>query len=566
MDSRSRAREQLVEGSVAAGIILLALKLPAEAWPQIQNDTILMSDHPQIEATDLNRNVASGPLLGPRAIVAAIAGLKFLLHMLTAAKYGLFTDELYFLACGEHLAWGYVDMPPLTAVQAWFARTLLGDSPYAIHFLPALAGAALVLMTGAMVRQLGGGRWAQAIAALAAALAPGCLAFDAYLSMNSIDLMLVAGLAMILIRIVQTGDARLWLGFGAVAGIGLLNKHTIILFGFGFVVSLLFTRARGLMFNRWFIAGGAVAFLFFLPNLAWMWRHNFPHLEQLANIRRNQRNVSLSPIAFFGQQILLAGPALLPLWLAGLWRFIAGKGRELRALGVAYVIALVVLIAANSRVYYLMPAYPILFAGGAIALEEWLARRWLAWVKPAYAVLIVISGTMLAPMAMPLLAPETYLNYTAAIGFSPPRIENRVTSALPQLFADRFGWPEMARAVADAYHSIPEPEREKTAIFAQDYGQAGAIDFYGRELGLPKAISGHLTYWYWGPRDYTGEIMLVMGDRREVLERKFESVEKVGEAGHPYAMASQHWELFLCRGPKGWSNLQEVWPQLKNWN
>jgi hypothetical protein len=525
-----------------------------------------MSDHPQIEATDLNRNVASRPLLGPRAIVATIAGLKFLLHMLTAAKYGLFTDELYFLACGEHLAWGYVDMPPLTAVQAWLARTLLGDSPYAIHFLPALAGAALVLMTGAMVRQLGGGRWAQVIAALAAAIAPGCLAFDAYLSMNSIDLVLVAGLAMILIRIVQTGDARLWLGFGAVAGIGLLNKHTIILFGFAFVVSLLFTRARRLMFNWWFVAGGAVALLIFLPNLVWMWRHNFPHLEQLANIRRHQRNVSLSPLAFIAQQILLAGPALLPLWLAGLLHFIAGKGRELRALGLAYLIVLVVLIAADSRVYYLLPAYPILFAGGAIAMEEWLARRWLSWIKPTYAALIVIVGAMVAPMAMPLLEPETYLKYTRAIGFSPPRIENRVTSALPQLFADRFGWPEMARAVADAYHSIPEPEREKTAIFGQDYGQAGAIDFYGPELGLPKAISGHLTYWYWGPRDYTGEIMLVMGDRREVLERTFESVEKVGEVGHSYAMASQHWELFLCRGPKGWKNLREIWPQLKNWN
>jgi len=486
--------------------------------------------------------------------------------MLMAAKYGLFTDELYFLACGEHLAWGYVDMPPLAAVQAWLARTLLGDSLYAIHFLPALAGAALVLMTGAMVRQLGGGRWAQVVAALASAIAPGCLAFDAYLSMNSIDLALVAGLAMILIRIVQTGDARLWLGFGAVAGIGLLNKHTITLFGFAFVVSLLFTRARRLMFNWWFVAGGAVALVIFLPNLVWMWRHNFPHLEQLANIRRNQRNVSLSPLAFIVQQILLAGPILLPLWLAGLWRFIAGKGRAFRALGLAYVIALVALIAADSRVYYLLPAYPILFAGGAIALEEGLAWRRLGWVKPAYAALIVISGAMLAPLAMPLLEPETYIKYTKAIGFSPPRIENRVTSALPQLFADRFGWPEMARAVADAYYKIPAPERAKTAIFGQDYGQAGAIDFYGPELGLPKAISGHLTYWYWGPRDYTGEIMLVMGDRRDVLEQKFESVEQVGEVGHPYAMASQHWDLFLCRGPKGWTNLQEIWPKLKNWN
>jgi Dolichyl-phosphate-mannose-protein mannosyltransferase len=525
---------------------------------------MLMSDRPQIEATDSNSNVAS--MVGPRAMVATIAGLKFLLHMLAAAKYGLFTDELYFLACGEHLAWGYVDMPPLTAVQAWLARTLLGDSPYAIHFLPALAGAALVLMVGAMVRQLGGGRWAQVIAALAAATAPGCLAFDAYLSMNSIEIVLVAGLAMILIRIVQTADTRLWLGFGAVAGIGLLNKQTIGLFGFGLVFSLVFTDARRLMFNRWFLAGGAVAFVIFLPHLVWMWQHHFPHLELLANIRRNQRNVSLSPLAFLAQQVLLAGPLLLPLWLAGLWHFVAGEGKQLRPLGLAYLIALVVLIVADSRVYYLLPAYPMLFAGGAVAMEKLLGRRSRRWVKPAYGVLIVITGAMFAPLAMPLLEPETYIKYTGIIGFKPPRIENRVTSALPQLFADRFGWPEMARVVADAYHAIPEPERGKTAIFGQNYGEAGAIDSYGPKMGLPKSISGHLSYWYWGPRDYTGEIMLVMGDRREVLEQKFDSVEKVGEVGHPYAMASEHWELFLCRGPKGWKNLQEIWPQLKNWN
>jgi hypothetical protein len=514
----------------------------------------------------LNRNFGSRYLVGAQAIVAAIAGLKVSVHMLAAAKYGLFTDELYFLACGEHLAWGYVDMPPLTAVQAWVARSLLGDSLYALHFIPALAGGALVLMTGLMAGQLGGGRWARATAAIAAAIAPGFLAFHSYLSMNSIDLVLVTGLAMILIRIVQTEDARLWLGFGAVAGVGLLNKHTILLFGFALIVSLLFTRARRQMFNRWFVAGGAIAFLIFLPNLVWMWQHGFPHLEQLANIRRNQRNVNLSALAFAGQQLMLAGPMLVPLWLAGLWHFVAGEGRALRALGFAYIGALLVLIATDGRVYYLLPAYPMLFAGGAIAMERVLRGRRLGSVRALYTIVIVIGGVLLAPLAMPLLEPETYIKYTTALGVSPPRIENRVTSALPQLFADRFGWPEMARAVADAYHSIPEYEREKTAIFGQDYGQAGAIDFYGPGLGLPKAISGHLTYWYWGPREYTGEVMLVMGDRREVLEGKFESVEKVGEVGHPYAMASQHWELFLCRGPKGWKNLQEIWPQLKNWN
>ena len=217
------------------------------------------------EARQPGHSLLSGP-----AIVGYLAGTKFLLHLLTAANYGLFTDELYFLACGEHLAWGYVDMPPLTAAQAWLVRHLLGDSPYAIRLLPALAGAALVVMAGAMVRQMGGDRYAQALVALAVLVAPGWLAIDAYLSMNSIELLLVAAFAMIVIQIIKSGSTQLWVAFGAVAGIGLLNKHTVILFGFALIFAVIVTPGRRIKFNRWFLAGGALALVIFLPNLVWM--------------------------------------------------------------------------------------------------------------------------------------------------------------------------------------------------------------------------------------------------------------------------------------------------------
>ncbi len=509
----------------------------------------------------------AGQWLSGRAIVALLAAVKLLVHIATAANYGLFTDELYFLACGEHLAWGYVDMPPLTAFQAWLARALFGDSLLAIHFFPALAGAGLVLLTGALARELGGGRYAQALAALAVVAAPSWLYVHSYLSMNSIEPLLVAGGAMVLVRMIKTGDTRLWLVFGALAGVGMLNKHTMLMFGFALLGSLLATGRLRLLWNKWFLAGGAIALALFLPNLIWMWQHHFPHLELLANIKRNQRNVELSAFAFLGQQILSMHPAALPVWLAGLWHFLAGQeGRRFRALGLAYLLALGVLLATAGRTYYLFPAYPMLLAGGAAALERWLRRPALLWVRPGYATLLAATGALLAPITLPVLPPETYVKYTQAIGVSQPAIEHRRASVLPQLFADRFGWPEMAQAVASAYHAIPVAERERTTIFGQDYGQAGAIDFYGPKLGLPKALSGHQTYWYWGPRGYTGEILLVMGDRREVLEGKFEKVEKVGTVGHRYAMRSQQWDLFLCRDPKGWKNLQEIWPRLKNWN
>ena len=512
-------------------------------------------------------NPSSSGWPGGPAIVASLAAVKLLLHVATAANYGLFVDELYFLACGEHLAWGYVDMPPLTAFQAWLARAWFGDSLYAIHLFPALAGAGIVLLIGALARELGGGRYAQGLAALAAVVAPSWLYVHSYLSMNSVELLLVAGCALVLVRIIKTGNTKLWLALGTLAGVGMLNKHTMLMFGFAFIVSLALTAERRFLWNRWFVAGGMIAVVLFLPNLVWMWQHHFPHLELLANIKRNRRNVSLSPFAFIGQQILMMHPAALPVWVAGLWHFLAAKdGRRFRALGLAYLVSLGFLLAGDGRTYYLLPAYPMLIAGGATVIESRLRRRALLWVRPAYMILIAITGALLVPVTLPALPPETYIRYTKALGVTQPRIERRQASALPQLFADRFGWPEMAQAVASAYQAIPAAERQRTAIFGQDYGQAGAIDFYGPRLGLPKALSGHLTYWYWGSLGYTGEAMLVMGDRREVLEREFEKVQKVGTVGHPYAMRSQHWDLFLCRGPKGWKNLQELWPRLKNWN
>lgn len=511
---------------------------------------------------DTSKSMLSGP-----NIVTGLAIAKFLLHMAVAANYGLFTDELYFFACGEHLAWGYVDMPPLTAVQAWAARSLFDNSLYGLHVFPALAGALLIFQVGSIARELGGGHFAQSLAALGALVSPGWLAVDSYLSMNSIEQVLVAAWFWMLIRMINTGDVRGWLFFGVLAGIGLLNKDTILLYGFAIIFALLLTRERRLLFNKWFVIGGLIALLIWLPNLVWMWQHSFPHLEQLANIHNNRRNVVLTPLAFVWQQAQLMHLFNLPLWLGGLWLLLSKElhdGRY-RALGFAYLITLSILLSTAGRVYYLFPMYSVLFAAGGLAAERACAQFQLQLARRAYIALLVVGGCVLVPFSIPLLSAEHYIAYSQLLRLSPPRIENRQTSALPQLFADRFGWPEMAQAVAKAYFDIPEPERSRTAIFGQDYGQAGAIDFYGPALGLPKALSGHLTYWYWGSRNYTGESMLVMGGNRRQLETLFASVVQVGDVGHPYAMASQHWKLYWCRQPRNW-NLQGLWPTLKQWN
>ena len=264
------------------------------------------------------------PLLGAAAIVGILAAVKLLVHLITATNYGPFGDELYFMAAGEHLAWGYVDFPPLTAVQGWLARALFGESVFGIHILPALLGAGLVLLTGLIVHELGGKRFAQALAGLAVLVAGIYLYVNSYLSMNSVEPLIWMGCAWVLIRMIKTGNTRLWLAFGGLAGLGLLNKHTMLLFGAALIAGLLLTPARKLLWSKWLLLGGALAFLIFLPNLVWMIRHNFPFFELLANIRADQRNVALSPLEFIAQNAFFLNPLTLPLWLAGLGWFFAG--------------------------------------------------------------------------------------------------------------------------------------------------------------------------------------------------------------------------------------------------
>jgi hypothetical protein len=498
-------------------------------------------------------------------IVGVIAAVKLVVHLYAGRYYGYFVDELYYLACARHLAWGYVDQPPLIALIAWLERALLGDSLSAIRVLPALSGAAKVLLTALIARELGGGRFAQGLAALCILVAPGMLALDHFLSMNTFEPLFWMGCAYLTIRMVRTGNSRLWLWFGVVAGVGLENKYSMAIFGFGIIVGLLLTQQRRLLRTKWLWIGGAVAFLIFLPNLLWNIHYHFPFLELQENIKKSGRNVAMSPVKFLLEEALAMMPLSVPVWLSGLWFFFfRPEGKRFRFLGWAWVLSAVVIMRLDPRVYYLFPAFPVLFAGGSVLWEQWLARPGLSWVKVAYAALIILAGALLAPTLIPLLPPEAYIRYSTATHLQQPRIENNELGPMPQLFADQFGWQEMAATVAGVYQSLPAEVRSRTAIFGQNYGQAGAIDLFGPRYGLPAAISGHQNYFLWGPRGYTGESMIVMGDNQSTLEREFNSVRKVARVSHPYSMPYEHFDVYYCQGLK--QHLWQIWPRLKNWD
>ena len=497
-------------------------------------------------------------------VVAFLAVGKLVLHLATTGRFGYsyFVDELYYLAIADHLAWGYVDMPPLFPALVALVKATLGSSLLAIRLMPALAGAGLVLLTGLFAKRLGGRVWAQGMAALAVITAPIFLAMHDLLTMNALEPLIWTGCAWLLVRLLDGEDPRLWLAFGALAGLGLNNKHSMAFFGVGIVIGLLATPARRMFRERWIWLGGLVAIALVLPNLVWVASHGFPHLEMLANIAENRRNVSLNPFEFMAQQVLMLNPVAFPLWLAGLaWLLFGREGRRYRPLGIAYLAVIVLMLVLDGRIYYPAPAYPMLFAAGGVACESFLAIGWRRLLRPAWTGLLAVSGALLAPAFIPILAPETFIRYAQATGIEQPRIETHRMGPLPQLFADRFGWREMAEVVAGIYHRLPPEEQAKTAIFGQNYGQAGAIDLFGPELGLPKALSGHLAYHDWGPRGHTGEVMIVMDDDRETLERIFDSVEWAGRVEHRYSMPYQHFDVFVCRRPR--VTLAEIWPRLR---
>jgi Dolichyl-phosphate-mannose-protein mannosyltransferase len=504
-------------------------------------------------------------LLGSGLAVAVIALIKLVVHLYAGRSYGYFVDELYYLDCARHLDWGYVDQPPLIAGVTWLIRSTLGDSLSAIRLLPALCGAAMVLLSGLLARELGGGQFAQSLAALSVLLAPGLLGVDHFLSMNCMEPLFWMGCALLLVRMVRTENRRLWLWFGMLAGLGLENKYSMGIFGFGLVAGLLLTRQRRLLASKWFWIGGGIAFVIFLPNLLWNIHYHFPFLELQQNIKQSGRNVALSPLLFFGQEIEAMLHFSLFIWLGGLWFFFFRReGRPFCFLGWAWLITALVFVAVNPRIYYLFPAFPVLFAGGAVLWECWIGRPGLAWLRWTWGAAMALLGALLAPLAIPLLPPEIYIRYTTALHLKQPTIENHKLGPLPQLFADQFGWPEMVAAVASVCNSLPAEVRPRTAIFAQTYGQAGAIDLFGPQLGLPPAISGHQSYFLWGPRGYTGESMIVMGDRRARLEELFASVEWKAHLDHPYSMPYNHIDIYYCRGLK--MPLAELWPKIKKWD
>ena len=513
----------------------------------------------------MNAGAGSRRLSVETKVIIGFSLVALLVHLLTNQRYGYFRDELYFIACARHLDFGYVDLAPLSVLLLRIELMLFGTSLFALRLFPAIAGAFVVALTGVFARELGGRAWAVALGCVAALCALVYLSIGNFYSLNVYEPLLWTGSAYLLVRIINGGSPRLWLWFGVCVGIGLENKHSIAFFVAALVVGLLLTPERRHFLQPWIWLGGLIALLLALPNIIWQMQHGWPTWVLLQNIAHSHKNVVLKPSQFIAQQILLLNPTTFPIWFGGLcWLFVSREGQRYRALGFAYLIALAEFIIMHGKNYYLAPAYPMLFAAGGVAIERVFALR-MQWLKPAFAAVMIGMAGLLSPLAIPILPPEKLVGYMRTIHVMPPRTETSHTAALPQLFADQFGWEEMIRSVDRVYHRLSPEEQKRAAIFCQNYGEAGAIDLFGTKFRLPPTLCGHQNYFFWGPREYTGAIVVILDERADDEREQFQSVEDCGLIeSSPWAMPwEQRLHIYICRGLKG--TLRDLWPKLRNW-
>ena len=497
-----------------------------------------------------------------------LAVALFLFHLLFNLwdSYGIFRDEFYYLACSKRLAWGYVDQPPLSVALLRLQTSLFGDSLVALRLLPALALAGTVMLTGRLVQRMGGDLLAVLIACIAVMLAPIYLAMGSFYSMNSLDIFLWAAVAYTIVAIVDKPAPVRWLLLGVLLGLGLVNKVGFLWLGGGLLVGILLTPLRQQLLTPWPYAAAAMALLGFLPFVLWNVAHDMAHLEFMRNALA-YKYAGISRWDFVSGLFLQMNPIAFFLWLPGLYFLIFHReGRRYAILAYIFLFAFAVLLLnGHSKSEYLAPAFTHVLAAGSVWVASWQHQHNARWLVYGLLVTLCFTGIMLAPLARPVLPVETFINYSQTLGIAPDNSEGKELKALPQFYADRFGWKAMAAAVADAFDQLTPEEQLQAIIYTQNYGEAGALEYYQQTYGLPPVISGHNAYWTWGWGTRNLQVLIGVGGKQQDYEQSYEEVKLVGR--HHAALAMPYEDklpIYLCRGLK--RSPQEIWPSTKNYN
>ncbi|HUA10213.1 MAG TPA: glycosyltransferase family 39 protein [Candidatus Acidoferrales bacterium] len=501
----------------------------------------------------------------------AIALAAFFAHWGTAWRYGYFRDELYFIACGRHFGWGYVDQPPLVALIAWLAQPA-HDALLALRLLPCLAAALTAFVAVRIARELGGGAFAQWLAGAAVALTPAYLLLGNVLTTTSFEPLswtLVVWCCMALVNPSAAqhsrGTGTTWLALAAAATFGLYGKYSMALLLAALLIGLLATRERRVLASPWLAICAAIVALAMLPNLWWQAAHGWPFLEVLRGDAAHRhafnngwmlesQNLLGNAWAFAGEQFLYTNPLAAPVWIAGLIApFTLQRLRDLRFIPVAYAVLFIAAAALEAKGYYVIGVYAVLLVIGAVALE-----RAASWIRVPLFGALVLCALVTLPLSIPVLPVESFIAYSQGLGLT-----GRGTGAhlIQPVYAEEFGWDRLARDVASVYDALPN--REAVAIYADTYADAGAIDFFGGAYGLPRAIGSQNTYWLWGTRGYDGKRIIAIGASRiDLLQRYYRSCKLVRTSDEPLKWVVEGPSpIFLCSGPV--MPLDQIWPHLR---
>ncbi len=490
----------------------------------------------------------------PTAILLYIACVKVVIHVLSNRQYGFHRDEFYYIVGGQHLAWGYVDHPPLTPLIARVASEVFGQTSLGgLRLFPALASGGIVLLTGIMARQMGGRLSTQVLVALAVIATPFFLLSNTMFQTVTFDQWWWVLGTYLLILLLKTNNPRYWLSIGLVAGFALQTKYTIVLWGVGMLAGIVLTQHRQMLKTPYPYLGGLIALAVFFPNLLWQLQNDFPSLEFTRNNNANWRaEASLADFALL--QLVFLGLVLFPVALFGLVQLFSTQNITYRPLGWLVLSVLGIAVATQAKPYYIAPLYPLLIAAGMLGIERWLAARpnlaSAKWIQYGLIVAVVVNGLSFVPIFMPILPLKTLVD-TGIV-------------EIHDEFAEMVGWPEMVAQVEDVYQTLPPDERVQAVILTGSYGEASALNVLGD--GLPPAISGHNSYYLWGTNNASGDVVIAVRISESFLRQHFQSVELATIIEMPYNIENETFgaHVFICRGPR--QPLSEMWTDFKHYN
>jgi hypothetical protein len=524
------------------------------------DDSVMTTPQPLQAPRPVAAGDAAPPPASPPAAAAApvrwialIAAVAFAVELAVSARYGYHRDELYFLAAGQHPAFGYVDQPPLTPLLARLTAAVSGNSLIALRLVPALVMAALIGLTAAMSRLLGAGRTGQVLAALAAATCAEFLGAMHLLTTTTPDFLLWGITLLLVIKLLLSQDRRWWVAIGACAGVASEFKWNIGFLLAGLAAGFALTPARRLAAGRWLVLGAVLAAALAAPDVIWQAAHGWPAFDVFGGLQQGALD---NRAVYWIAQVIYTGVALVPVWIGGLlWTLRGPAGRPFRCLGIAAVFVIVIFFVLGGKPYYPGGIFTFLLAAGSVPLERRLAARprVLAGRLPRAGV----TGTVMAVLgaaALPALLPVL-----------PARVLHTVPlQNLNYDLAETIAWPKEVSQVARAYRGLPPAVRARTAILAGNYGEAGAIDRYGPADGLPVPYSGANNFWYWGPPPARDTDAIAINVDPGLLRREYASVRRIGtfENGLGVSADEEGAPIYLAAGLRsGWGR---AWPRFRD--